>query len=62
MYIDKDDTTDLQARVLARKIFMNDLAIMVVQGYFYVSNYKYARPGSIYDKIVVFRVARGASY
>ena len=35
---------------------------MVVWGYFSVGVYKYARPGCLYDWIVVFKVTRGASY
>ena len=47
MYIDKDETTDLQDRVLSRKIFSHNLAIMVVWGSFSGVVYKYARPGYI---------------
>ena len=35
---------------------------MVVQGSFSVGVYKYARPGSLYDWIIVFKFAHGASY
>ena len=62
MYIDKDKMTDRRARVLARKRFVHDLAIMVVRGYLSVGIYKYGRHGSISDWIAVFKVARGASY
>ena len=34
---------------------------MVVRGYFYVRVYKYSRPESLSDWIVVFKVARGES-
>ena len=49
MYIEKDETTDLQARVLSRKMFVHNLAIMVVWGSFSDVVYKYARPGYISD-------------
>ena len=62
MCIEKDEMPDRQARVLARKRFINDLPTMVVRGYFYVGIYKYARPGSISDWIVVFKVARSKIY
>ena len=62
MCIDKDRIMDHQARFLARKIFINDLVIMVVRGSFYVGVYKYVNPGSLSDWIVVFKVACGASY
>ena len=35
---------------------------MVVQGSFYFGVYKYARTGSLYDWMVVFKVTLGASY
>ena len=54
--------TDRQAKVLARKICIHDLDTMVLQGSFSVGVYKYARPGSISDWIVVFKVTRDASY
>ena len=62
MFIDKYKILDRRSRVLAPKIFVNNLAIMVVWGSFSVGVYKYASPGSIYDWIVVFKVTRGASY
>ena len=62
MYINKDEMPDRQDRVLAHKIFINNSAIMAVWGYFYVRVYKYEMSGSLYDCIVVFKVARGASY
>ena len=62
MCIDKDETTDLHARVLYRKIFVHNLAIMVVRGYLSDVFYKYTRPGSISDWIVLFKVVCGASY
>ena len=49
MCTDKDEMPDRRARILARKIFINDLEIMVVRGSFYVGVYKYARPGSHSD-------------
>ena len=48
-YIDKYETTDLQARVLACKIFVHKLSIMVVWSYFSDVVYKYARPGYLTD-------------
>ena len=48
-------------RILARKIFAHDLPIMVVRGSFSVGIYKYARPGSLSDWIVVLKVMCGAS-
>ena len=62
MCIEKDEIMDRRARFLARKIFINNLAIMVVRGSLYVGVYKYARPGSLSDWIVVFKVNQGASY
>ena len=62
MCIDKGEVTDHQDRFLARNRFVDYLSIMVVRGYFYVGIYKYSRPDSLYDWIVVFKVARGASY
>ena len=56
MCIDKDEMTDRRARFLAFKIFINNLAVMVVRGYFSVGVYKYAKPGYLYDWIVVFKV------
>ena len=56
MCINKDEMPDRRARLLAFKIFINNLAIMVVQGYFSVGVYKYARPGYLYDWIFVFKV------
>ena len=35
---------------------------MFVWGSFYVGVYKHARPGSISNRIIVFKVTRGASY
>ena len=49
MCIDKDEIQDLRSRIITCKIFINNLAIMVVRGSFYVSVYKYVRPGSISD-------------
>ena len=60
--INKNEIPDLQARVLAGKSFIKDLDIMVVQGSFYFGVYKYARTGSLYDWMVVFKVTLGASY
>ena len=51
-----------RARVLARKRFVHNLAIMVVWGYFFVGVYKYESAGSLSDWIVVFKVTCGASY
>ena len=62
MCINKDEIPDRRARFLAFNIFINSLAVMVVQGYFSVGVYKYARPGYLYDWIVVFNVTRVASY
>ena len=62
MCIDKDEMLDPRDRVLTCKRFVHDLSIMVVWGSFSVGVYKYARPGSLSDWIVVFKVARGASY
>ena len=58
----KDKILDRRSRVLVCKRFIHKLAIMVVRGSFYVGVYKYARPGSFSDWIVVLKVARGASY
>ena len=60
--IDKDEITDCWARILTHKIFIHNLAIMVVQVSFYVGFYKYESPESICVWIVVFKVACGASY
>ena len=62
MCIEKDEIMNRRARFLARKIFINNLAIMVVWGYFSDFVYKYARPGYLYDWIFVFKVTRSASY
>ena len=62
MWINKDEITYLRDRFLARKRFVHDLYIMVVRGSFSVGVYKYARPGSLYDWIVVLKVTHGASY
>ena len=62
MCFNKDEMPDRRARVLARKQFTNNLYIMVVCGYFYVGVYKYARPVSLQDWIVVFKVTHGAMY
>ena len=43
---------DCRARVLARKRFVHELAIMVVWVSFSVGMYKYARPGSLSGWIV----------
>ena len=60
--IDKDEMPDRRARVLARKRFLHNLAIMVVRVSFSVGVYKHARAGSLSDWIVVFKVACSASY
>ena len=62
MCTDKDEILERQPRVLACKIFVHDLVIIVVRGYFSVGVYKYARPGSLSEWIVVFNLTRGASY
>ena len=62
MCIDKDEILDLRARVIARKIFVNNIFIMVARVYLYVGDYKYERPGSLYNRIVVFEVAHGKNY
>ena len=62
MYIDKDEIMDRQDRVLACKIFVHNLSIMVVLVSLSVCFYNYARPGSLSNWMVVFKVARGASY
>ena len=62
MCTEKYKITDRRAIVLARKISVNNLAIMVVQGSFPVGVYKYASPGSLSNWIVVFKVIHGASY
>ena len=62
MCIDKDEMPDRRDRFLAFKRLINNLAVMVVQGYFSVGVYKYARPGCLYDWMVVFKVTHVASY
>ena len=62
MCIDNDEIPDCRARVLARKRFVYNLAIMVVWGSFSVGVYKHATPGSISDCIVLLKFACGASY
>ena len=62
MCIEKDEMPYRRSRVLICKRFVKYLDIMVLQGSFSVGVYKYARPGSISDWIVVFRVTRDASY
>ena len=54
MCIDKDEMTNCRARFLTCKRFIN-LS-------FYVGVYKYTRTGSLSDCIVLFKVARDASY
>ena len=62
MCINKDETPDRRARVLARKRFVHNLAIMVIRGSFSFDIYKYARHGSLSDWIVLFKFAHGQSY
>ena len=49
MCINNDEIPDRQVRFPNRKIFLHDLAIVVVRGYFSVGVYKYTRLGSISD-------------
>ena len=62
MCMDKDEILDRQSRVLSRKRFLHDLYIMVARGSLYIGVYRYKRPISTSDLIVVFKVARGVSY
>ena len=62
MCINKDEIPDRLSRVLGRKIFINNISIMVVQGYLYVGVYKYTRLGSLSDWMFVFKVAHGTIY
>ena len=62
MCIDKDEMPDHGARVLDCKRLINDLAVKVVWVSFSAGVYKYAMPSSLYDGIVVFKVARDTSY
>ena len=61
MCIYGDEISDSRSRVLACKRFLHNLSIMVVWGSFSVVVYKYEKPGSISDWIVLFKVACGAS-
>ena len=62
MCIYKDEMLDRRSRVLTRKRFVHNFYSMVVRVSLYVVVYKYARPGSHYDWVVVFKVSWGASY
>ena len=62
VFIDKDEIPDRQARFLACNRFVHNLFFMVVLSSFSVGVYKYARPGSLYHWVFVFKVACGASY
>ena len=60
--INKYKMPDRRDRFLTCEIFINNLSIVVVRGYFSVYVYKYASPGSLSKYIVVFKVNSGASY
>ena len=62
MWINKDEIPDCWSGFLFCKIFVHELAIMVVRRSLCVDVYKYARPGSLSDRIVVFKVSLSASY
>ena len=69
LFIDKDEMPDhlsivlsCKSIVLACKRFIHYLVIKVLWGSLSVGVYNYAIPGSIYDCIVLFKVARDASY
>ena len=62
MCIEKDKMPYRRSRVLICKRFVKYLDIMVLQGSFSVGAYKFLKPGSISEWMVLFKVARGASY
>ena len=62
IFINKDEIRDHRSGFLSHKISVHHLDIMVVQRYFCVGAYKYARPGSISNWVVLFKVSLGASY